>query len=109
MDTITQNMKVKYFSFIGEERTGKVVAIEPYPMDESLVYVYIMNDEYTADKDASARQQAVDDMAAIQMGIRPEVNWEDIPDETAHNDIVNGIPIAYTDVRISTEVYPIEE
>lgn len=36
---------VKYFDFIGCERFGRIVFIEPYPQDPEQVYVYIEDDD----------------------------------------------------------------
>lgn len=95
METITNKTKVKFYSFSGEEKTGKVVALEPYPLDETLAYVYIMDDEYTEDGYKSAMMQNADSLY--------DVSYE------CHTDIVNGIPIKYTDMRVSNEVFPIDE
>ena len=36
---------VKYFDFLGSERFGKIVAVEPYPLDPEQLYVYIQDEE----------------------------------------------------------------
>ena len=37
--------KVRYFDYNGFERYGSIVAIEPYPKDDSVVYLYISDDD----------------------------------------------------------------
>lgn len=36
---------VKYFDYLGFERYGSIVAIEPYPMDPNQLYIYISDEE----------------------------------------------------------------
>lgn len=36
---------VKYFDYVGDERFGKIIAIEPYAYDSDLAYIYIEDQE----------------------------------------------------------------
>lgn len=36
---------VRYFDYIGSERYGRIIFVEPYPMDPDQVYVYIEDEE----------------------------------------------------------------
>lgn len=44
---------VRYFDYLDDERFGTIVAIEPYPMDPEVVYVYIEDEdpEYNVHQD----------------------------------------------------------
>jgi hypothetical protein len=39
--------KIVYLDYLGCERYGKIIHIEPYPLQDNLVYVYIQDDEYS--------------------------------------------------------------
>ena len=39
--------KIVYSDYLGCERYGKIIHIEPYPLQDNLVYVYIQDDEYS--------------------------------------------------------------
>lgn len=36
---------VKYYDYLESERFGRIVAIEPYPMDQTQAYIYIEDNE----------------------------------------------------------------
>ena len=37
--------KIRYFDYIGLERYGTIVAMDPYPLDPSIRYVYIEDED----------------------------------------------------------------
>ena len=38
-------LHIKYFDYLGLERFGRIIYIEPYPHDSEVVYVYIEDEE----------------------------------------------------------------
>lgn len=69
--------KIKYFDFLGCEQYGKIVAVEPYPLDPNQVYVYIEDEE-------------------------AEFNRYDLP-------CSNGSVIMYAEMRLSSEIYCLDD
>ena len=45
MKSIKIGQSVKYFDYLDGERFGKIIAIEPYYQDPSLIWVYIEDEE----------------------------------------------------------------
>lgn len=44
MDNIT-GLHIKYYDYLGLERFGRIIFTEPYPHDNTILYVYIEDEE----------------------------------------------------------------
>ena len=45
MKQIELGQSVKYFDYLDGERFGRIVAMEPYPYDPTLAWIYIEDEE----------------------------------------------------------------
>lgn len=58
---------VRYFDYMGFERFGTIVAIEPYPADSTLAYIYILDEE----PEYNVHQDIISGVSVVYAELRP--------------------------------------
>lgn len=71
-----EGLHVKYYDFLGQERYGNVVAVEPNPINPDIPYLYIKDEDFES----------------------MEIHSDYIP--------YKGTTVEYNEIRTSDQVFP---